>query len=283
MDKKDILRLFEGLSDIFKALYQKPLWQKYNLNDSIGATSLFLEGYAFERQGRSPSFSPAAVEAIKKAEVSKSPEDFPLDVWLNFSKLLNDSGLNRKLNPLCPQFPLYHPSSSCNCIWCVLNGDNIIDISRQALIDGQTKNIWERLKKIQGVGPKIASLFLRDVAIWYGLPHYENENCRFLGEDDNRWLLQPVDIWIRRIVVDLNKPNMNKETKNEVIAKWIVKSCDEPEFCNQGMWYFGARIAKTEFQLENYLKEPKKTIEEHINSLKANAQTILELKNVCQI
>ena len=155
MDKKDILRLFEGLSDIFKALSQKPLWQKYNLNDSIGATSLFLEGYAFERQGRSPSFSPAAVEAIKKAEVSKNSEDFPRDVWLNFSNLLNDSGLNRKLNPLCPQFPLYHPSNSCNCIWCVLKRDNIIDISRQALIDGQTKNIWERLKKYKESGLRL--------------------------------------------------------------------------------------------------------------------------------
>ena len=100
----DTLRLFEGLSEIFKALSLKPLWQKYNLNDSIGAASLFLEGYAFERQGRSPSFSPAAVEAIKKAKVSNGSEDFPLAVWFNFSNLLNDSRLNRKLNPLCLDF-----------------------------------------------------------------------------------------------------------------------------------------------------------------------------------
>lgn len=74
---------------------------------------------------------------------------------------------------------------------------------------------------------------------------------------------------------------MNKNTKNEEIAKWIVKKCNEPEFCNQGMWYFGARIAKTEFRLENYLKNPQTSIEEHINSLKAKAQTVLALKNVC--
>jgi hypothetical protein len=213
--------------------------------------------------------------------MSNGTEDFPLVVWHNFSNLLNDNGLNRKLNPLYPRYPLYHPTNSCNCIWCVLNGDNIIAISKQALRDGQTKNIWEKLKRIQGVGPKIASLFLRDVAIWYTLPPREDDNGRFPHKDDDRWLLQPIDIWVRRIVVDLNKQYMNKNMKNEEIAKWIVKNCNEPEFCNQGMWYFGARIAKTEFQLENYLKNPQTSIEEHINSLKANAQTVLELKNVC--
>ena len=45
---------------------------------------------------------------------------------------------------------------------------------------------------------------------------------------------------------------------------------------NQGMWYFGAKIAKTEFMLEKCLANPHATIERHIIELKANAQAILE-------
>ncbi len=146
MDTYDILRSFEDISSLFKVLFFEPLWQKYNLNDSMDAASLFLEGYAFERQGRSPAFSPAAVEAIRKSKRTKGSNDFPLTIWNNFCNLLNNEGLNHKLNPLYPQYPLYHPTSSCNCIWCVLNPDNsdsIIVSSKQVLESGQIKDAWK--------------------------------------------------------------------------------------------------------------------------------------------
>jgi hypothetical protein len=46
------------------------------------------------------------------------------------------------------------------------------------------------------------------------------------------------------------------------------------------MWYFGAKIAQTEFRLEKYLEDPQTAIEQHTIALKANAQAILELENV---
>ncbi len=272
MDNFELLRLFEGLSDLFRAQYYKPLWKKYDyLNDPMNATKLFLEGYAFERSGRSPAFAPAAIEAIKRTENSK---DFPLMVWDNFCDLLDDKGLNTKLNPLYPKYPLYHPTNSCNCIWCVLNFEkdfeNIITSSKQALEKGQIKDAWEKLNKIQGIGPKIASLFLRDIAITY--------EDNFTPFAENRWLLQPIDIWVHRIVVALNKKSMSKGTKYKDVAQWIVENCSKPENCNQGMWYFGAKIAKTEFRLIEYLEDPQASVELHFGELKANAQAILEMK-----
>ncbi len=264
MNDCDRLKLFEDLSRIFQIIYYKPLWRKYDLNDPINAASLFLEGYAFERQGRSPAFSPAAVEAINRSRKEKDSVNFPLIVWNNFRDLLNGEGLNRKLNPLYPKYPQYHLEKSCGCIWCTFNSENIINSSKQALETGKTKDAWERLKKIQGVGPKIASLFLRDVATWYDLA---------LPKDDNRWYLQPIDIWVRRIVINLNKKYMN----DEEVARWIVINSDKPEQCNQGIWYFGAKIAQAEFRLESCLKDPEKTIEQHIIALKANAQAIFQL------
>jgi hypothetical protein len=192
-------------------------------------------------------------------------------VWENFCDLLENQGLNPKLNPLCHKYPLYHPMNSCNCIWCILNSENIIISSKNALKAGQTKEAWAKLVKIRGIGPKVASLFLRDVAI-----RYENELR--LPKDNDRWLLQPIDIWVRRIVMHLDN-NINKNARYEELAKWIVSKSKRPEYCNQGMWYFGAKIAQTEFRLDNYLEDPQDTINKHIITLQTNAQAILELKS----
>jgi hypothetical protein len=224
MDNDKIIRLFEGLSDVFNVLYLKPLWQKYKLYDTIDAASLFLEGYAFERQGRSTAFSPAAVESISRYRKAHVAGDFSLAVWENFSNLLKNQGLNPKLNPLCPKYPLYHPTNSCNCIWCITNSENIIISSKDALSVGQTKEAWAKLVKIKGIGPKIASLFFRDVAI-----RYEKELR--LPKDKDRWLLQPIDIWGRRIVMHLDK-TINKNAGYEELAKWIVSKSERPEYCN---------------------------------------------------
>jgi len=268
-----VLKQFEDISNIFKTMYLQPLWKKYDLNEPLAATMLFLEGYAFERQGRSPAFSPAAIEAIKMADRIKNPKDFPIIVWDNFRDLLDNKGLNLKLNPLYPQYPLFHPTDTCNCIWCVLKSCNIIETSKNALAEGQTKAIWNQLKRIQGVGPKIASLFLRDVAIYYENELNLADKNRMPADD--RYLLQPIDIWVHRIVVALNRQDMDEKTKYEDVAKWIVDNCSNPECCNQGMWYFGAKIAKTEFMLEKCLADPH-TIERHIMELKASAQAILD-------
>lgn len=272
MNNDEIIKLFEGLSDVFNVLFLRPLWQKYQLDDTIDAASLFLEGYAFERQGRSPAFSPAAVESIRRCRKAHISGDFPQAVWENFCDLLENQGLNPKLNPLCPKYPLYHPTNSCNCIWCISNSENIIVSSKNALKVGQTKEAWAKLVKIQGIGPKIASLFLRDVAI-----RYENELR--LPKDNDRWLLQPIDIWVRRIVMQLDN-NIDKNARYEELAKWIVSKSERPEYCNQGMWYFGAKIAQTEFRLDSYLEDPQAVINKHIITLQTNAQAILELTSV---
>jgi hypothetical protein len=266
MDNKEIIVLLEGLSNVFKVQYMRPLWKKYNLNDTVDAASLFLEGYAFERQGRSPAFSPAAVASISNCRKAHISEDFPLAAWEHFCGLLNNQGLNPKLNPL------FHHNNSCNCIWCILKLENMILSSKNALQSGQTKEAWKKLVRIRGIGPKIASLFLRDVAIIY-------EDELLPAKDDDRWLLQPIDIWVRRIVMHLDK-SINNKSRYEEIAKWIVKESENPEYCNQGMWYFGAKIAQTEFKLDNCLIDPQNTINKHIIELHKKAQSILEMEHI---
>ena len=210
-----MLKLFEDFSVVFKTYFQDPSWNKYEntFKDQLDAANLFFGNYAFEHQGRNPSYPPASIEALKLSKGSLNSEDFPIIVWNNFSKLLNNKGLANKINPLC--HPLCHSMNSRKCVWCALGSENIVLISKQDLEAGNIKDAWARLKRIRGVGGKIASLFLRDVAVWYGLT---------VGNNDDRWLLQPIDIWVRRIV----QSRKNEKTSDEEIARWIVETCEKP-------------------------------------------------------
>lgn len=73
----------------------------------------------------------------------------------------------------------------------------------------RVKEAWERLTSIHGIGSKIASLFLRDVVVWFGLA----------PNTADRWYMQPVDVWVRRTVSLLSRSNMSDED----IAKRIVE------------------------------------------------------------
>lgn len=263
----DMLGIFNDASTIFRKLYQEPFWRKYsaNLADPREAASMFLEGYGFERQGRNPSFSPAAVDAIKKSVVASG---FPHTVYKEFSNLLDNKGLNPKNNPLYHPCwmtcPISIPLNSCGCIWCVLGEDNIVLISKKDLENGQIRKALDRLRKIRGIGNKIASFFLRDLVIEYDL----GDSIPY----QDRWLLQPIDVWVRRIVRSLSEPSMN----DEKIAEWIVDVCKEanqnPEQCNQGMWYFGAKIVGSDYKWRKSLEDinyAKSALSEHLTVLKS--------------
>lgn len=280
MNDYKILKLFENTSVLFQAFYQEPLWNKYgdHLENSIDAARIFLEGYAFEHQGRSIAFPHAAIEIIKKLEKTQNEDDFQLTVWNDFSNLLENRRLNCRINPLyhrCWKNCRLHATNSCDCIWCILNSENIVAISIQDLKKGQTKNAFERLRKIRGVGSKISSLFLRDITIKYNL-------ANSIPVED-RWLLQPIDIWVQRIVQSLNIP---KEKDSKKIAEWIVDCCNEhnidPEQCNQGMWYFAARIAGSKIRLDKSLQDmayAETLLKEHITALKATVLVATELES----
>lgn len=259
----DMLEIFNDASTIFRKLYQEPFWRKYsdNLADPREAASMFLEGYGFERQGRNPSYSPAAADAIKNSVI---PSDFPRTVYKEFSNLLGNKGLNEKNNPLCHQISISTPTNPCDCIWCSLGKDNIVLSSKTDLENGQIGKAFDRLRKIRGIGNKISSFFLRDLAIEYDLGD--------LIPYQDRWLLQPIDVWVRRIVQSLSERTIS----DKQIAQWVVDICKEanqnPEQCNQGMWYFGAKIAGSDYKWRKSLEDinfAKSLLNEHLAVLKS--------------
>ncbi|MEM3485461.1 MAG: hypothetical protein QXI12_07540 [Candidatus Methanomethyliaceae archaeon] len=90
-------------------------------------------------------------------------------------------------------------------------------------------------------------MFLRDVAVYFGL-------TESLRNAKDRWLLQPVDVWVKRTVPILAGAHIMKD---EEMAQWIVENAAEPETANQGIWYFGSQIVQSKEDLEKALRTPE--------------------------
>ncbi len=232
----------------------------------------FLLGYAFERQGRSPDFAVVANEVI--LEASKEEKDFSSlkakKIWNAFTKRLNEVSVrpNHARNPLCPEATKY-PNGKGNtkivnqkCVIELvqeeLSNGGIVSFAKEKLNSDQVKEAHKILNKINGVGPKIASLFLRDVAVIY--------DCKKIS--NNKKLLQPIDTWIRYCVRTYAD---NTKLTDNGCADFLIKNTDEPEKANQGIWYFCVEVAhSSRFSVNRSIenqKYMKQLIKQHIKDL----------------
>jgi hypothetical protein len=287
-------QIFKKVREI--AAFSEPFQVIFNQNkapypkmesDWLQALQFYLHGYAYERQGRSLEYSTAAVEAAELAKfTSKKPDsEFPNRVWAAFLQILRlpkSKGANPKMNPLFPQDNL-GKTAITNLILTLEDIDyNIINYVLILLKQGLVEKAHQFLCRIRGTGNKINSLFLRDIVLMYNLPLVENLQ------------LQPVDIWVRRLVRLLMgfPPDAAKDVKDAYsddvkIAESIIilskKAGISPLLFNQGAWYFGAQIAQTKNRLIQYIEDKldlKDAINHRILSLEqqTNALRILNRK-----
>ena len=251
----------EQISRLYEDHLLNPLWARYPKRDvdNWDAIRLFLEGYAFERQGASKEYSHASIDAVggvKGSELRPTDPSLPFEVWDRFSNLLGGKNLNHANNPICPQGTEYKRTYKGRSYESRTHLPSILQLSvRLALKEGSgnlvlwtrrvLKNcasvaeVYRELCGVNGIGGKIASFWIRDVADSYQV---------FPGLD--RHLLQPVDIWIRRITAYLMEVDSPSDL---VIAKWIVdgalRTGTNPEKINQGMWYFGSQICGSMYRV----------------------------------
>jgi hypothetical protein len=208
--------------------------------DPFDSLKFFLMGYAFERQGRSPDYSPAArdtAEKLKKYPLTRGSET---QAWDIFRSNLPRGKLNYANNPMCPRQTSFQRKgvnrstagiSAVEFIRDELGGQCIVPWARDRMISGNTQEAHERLKKINGVNKKIASFFLRDVAVIYEL-----------APSQGRELLQPLDTWVRFAARELAKDTNLSE---DDCARFIVEHSCQPEAANQGIWYFCVQVANS--------------------------------------
>jgi len=275
------LRFFEQVSCFHKEAMFLP-WNEYSnhTTDIWDSLAIFLEGYAFERQGRKPDYFHAAVDALldyKKDNGDLNQNDAADKIWNRFSNLLNGQNLNYQNNPLCLQGTNYpkkykgvektYTTTQPSVIQIVSDNKDIQNKSfttylKDEIVKDDIKRAFDLLKSIQGVSEKITSLFLRDLA------HIMEID---LSKTQNRHLLQPIDIWVARTVISLgenefsylkekikNGRSLNNKDKVE-LAKWIVRQSEEnaanPELVNMGIWYFCSQIAISRYRLDRVLKD----------------------------
>ncbi len=220
-----------------------PWWRWYSEGPGAQrALALFVGQYAYEHQGRARSYPHAAYFAVEASAGLNAAE-----MLQAFQRELAGAKSNPQHNAL------NHIAASCVCVRCIFTGSNgrlqdIVDATRSDLVSGRVERAFEQLKLVRGVGPKIASFFLRDLAVWFKI-----EPLR------DRERLQPIDRRVRRYVASLIEGSA--EPTDEQTARWVCRNSAAPEAANQGLWYFASQIAASEVKLRHANADEQYTIE----------------------
>ena len=249
---------------LFKSyFFSKSLFEE-QFKDGYKALVCFVENYAYERQGAASAYSEIAKKAIKKqfdGSVKSVTFTDAKEAWKHYQEIAkseyNSLGVNPSLNPM----------NSDGGILAVMAKGNIINLAsyvKGLIQSNQTKQAYRLLTGIRGIGPKIASLYLRDITYNGKLAESEIKDQRYL---------QPIDTWIDqalKIIFRNKKPKALKE-KQEIIVKLCKAAKVSPISFNQGAWVLGSKIAG-DFKTFQQIAEGhnvKQIISEHIKDEKS--------------
>ena len=118
------------------------------------------------------------------------------------------------------------------------NEKNILHFLIEQIKSKRIAEAYQNLDGIWSIGPKIASLILRDVVYIYELENY-------LSAEDY-YFLQPIDTWVHNLSRRIELVDNDKIYRDE--AKDITDKCFEfginPIHYNQGVWYVGSNSLK---------------------------------------
>jgi len=110
---------------------------------------------------------------------------------------------------------------------------NIIRYSLSKIKSGDLKNHYYELQKIRSIGPKISSLYFRDLFCLYS----ENKLS-----PEEMVLLQPIDTWVRQVALKIGM--IEEKDEGDIVREKIFESCERAGVSvirfNQGAWYLGA-------------------------------------------
>jgi hypothetical protein len=240
---------FERIGEVYYRTNLLPQWKKYEeCKEPWQAIAFFLEGYAFERQGTNPGFAHAAVDAVDAVKKNSGQlcgsfnNDLENNIWINYQERLGNKGINPKRCPLNPD-----ESGEQRSIFARLReaGATNLVLHTICLLRSDVRRAHDFISSIRGLGPKIASYYLRDI----------KEVCS-ITTNDLRYLLQPIDIWIWRTVHIMQGqkefPRLGQVAAGEIeSAAQFVVNCSHnhnPERVNMGMWYFAAMVCESEYR-----------------------------------
>lgn len=150
----------------------------------------------------------------------------------NFSMLLCEKGVNRERDRKMVLHTLYFVNNLTEY------DNNIVSYSKTMILQGKLEELNRELQKIFSVGPKITSLWIRDLVTIYGLEDSNTSSKQF-------WeYMFPVDTWVEqfyRFFKELREDSPNNNINIQKLVADIVEQCKKealnPLKVNQGIWY----------------------------------------------
>lgn len=121
----------------------------------------------------------------------------------------------------------------------ICKGDkkNIYTYIKSGVRDGKIEEVYTELKKIDGIGDKLATFVIRDVVL------LNEEDFRQVPIDYK--LVFPVDTWVRKVYSKMkgfSRLEM-RNIRNDEIKEYFIKKCREYNFwpprVAAGLWYVG--------------------------------------------
>ncbi len=256
--KRIVQRLSYG-AGLFRSYYHRDSSFSQQFGDNYQALICFLENYAYERQGAAPAYPRIAVKALRnrfrRGIRSVSVEDAEA-VWEDYQEIAKDEFNNLSVNKT------HNPMSSDNGLLRVMATHNISNLAVHVeglLRQRKTKTAHGLIHSIRGIGTKIASLYIRDIAYLGKLSEEEIED---------QYYLQPVDTWIEQalsIILGNAKPKALRE-EQEIIVELCIEAKVSPIAFSQGAWILGSQVAGDYSTFEQLAKgqNARAIIEEHI-------------------
>ena len=203
--------------------------------DSYQALVRFVRGYAYERQGAAAAYKLIAEKSIEKVlcnRVRSINLEISEKVWRTYREIAKTEFNNLSVNAT------HNPLKSDKGILTMMAKEQIKNLAvfvRDMIQNGNTKKVHRLMVNVRGIGTKIASLYMRDIAYLGDLNELKIKDSHYL---------QPIDTWIEQclsiILEDVPKKPEEKQRK-------IVELCKEANVSqtafNQGAWVIGSQIA----------------------------------------
>ncbi len=234
------------------------------------AVMIFLSKYAHERQGAATAYPEIAQSVVEeKIDFSKKiTENDAVQCWDAYKKIAkekyNNLGLNELRNPMNVEGGLISQLASKQI-------GNLANYCSILINNNQILEAHNFMMSIRGIGTKIASFYLRDIAFLKGCDE------KILN---NVYLLQPIDTWIDQIGYILFG---ELSTKN--LQKNIVRACNENGISslkfNQGAWVIGSQFALNFETFKKILNNNDifvKILDKSIYDMKRKARYLEEVK-----
>ena len=241
----NIAKFLKKVSPIYQNYF---LWKKLfreQFENGYKALICFLKNYAYERQGAAAAYSKIALKCFSNRYQDghnwRVPtKDDAKDLWEDYKNIAKrDYNLFDNRTGKVKVNQTHNPVNADRGVVDKLVSNNALNIAvyiRDLISCGDTTKAYNFIKEIRGIGEKIASFYLRDIAY---LARLDEENISDL------YLLQPIDTWLEqtfKILFNFDVPK-NLQEKQKLIVDLCKESKVSSISFNQGAWVLGSQIA----------------------------------------